>query len=462
MFIARENELARLNKAYETPGMEVIVLLGRRRVGKTELIKESFKRNGLRNCYYFCGSSGEEQDTAEFSDVLAKAYPEEVFSFSRFTQALEYVFKKSEHERIVLAIDEFPNLLDDVPGVSAFLQKMIDEYQRKGTSHLKLIIAGSYLSAMKKMISPEGALYKRESFILLLNPMDYFDAAGFIPSATPKEKAMAYSVFGGLPYCLQEMAKYHDLKQAVVESMLCPGEKLSSFAGFVTDKELTKLTGANEIFSSLVRGNNTFSKLQGSTSFKEATPLTRILNALLEMELIEKVAPINDKNNKKKTFYQIKDGYLSFYYHYIHPNRSALSMMEPSVFFDHYIAPTLESCFCAKRFESITKEYLIRQNRKNALPHLYEDIGTFWYGDPIEKKNGQFDVALRYGKEFLLVECKFTNKPIGQSVVNEEVRQTKKLNLGDVSLGFASLSGFSLPASVQKAYYCIALKDMYL
>lgn len=461
MFIAREAELARLKKAYASSEMEVIVLLGRRRVGKTELIKESLQRTDFRHCYFFCGSSGEQQDVQEFSDVLAKAYPDEAFSFSLFKQALTFVFKKSEQERIVLALDEFPNLLEDVPGVAKDLQELIDAYRSKGTSHLKLIIAGSYLSAMKQTISPEGALYKREDFTLLLEPMDYYDAAGFTPSASPKEKALAYSVFGGLPFCLQQMAKYPTLKDAVVESILSPGETLSSFAGFVTDKELSKLAGANEVFTSLAQGNNTFSKLQGSTSFKEATPLTRILKALIDMDLIEKVAPINDKNNKKKSFYRIRDGYLSFYYRYIQPNRSALILMDPSTFYEHYIVPTLESDFAAKRFETITKEYLIRQNRKNALPDLYEDIGTYWYDDPIQKKNGQFDVALRSGEKYLLVECKFTKDPLGLEVLNEELRQTKELALPNVSLGFASLSGFALPKSVQDLYYCVTLDEMY-
>lgn len=461
MFVGREEELAALAQAFSSKGMEVIILYGRRRVGKTELIKEAFERTSLPWAYYVCSASGEEKDLRAFQSSLSLSFSEEPFAYPSFEETLKALFKKSEKTPFVLALDEFPNLVEDVKGISGTLQNLIDDYKRTGTAHLKLILSGSYLKMMEKLMGVDGALYKRETLKKRLRPMDYFDAGKFTPKRSSKEKAMIYSVFGGLPYCLEEAAKYPTLKEAIIHSILEEGSGLSDFEGFVTGQELPRLKGASEVFSSIAQGNNTFSKLQGSTSFKEATPLSRILSAMMEMDLIDKKAPINDKANKKKTFYVIKDGYLLFYYTYIFPHLSALAIMDSEVFYDRYIAPSLEKTYCAKRFETLVKEYLIRANKKARLDRIYEDIGTYWYDDPIAKKNGQFDVALRDGEDYLLVECKFTDSPLGESVVHEEIEQTKNLELGPVRLGFASLSGFNVPPSMRKEFYFVSLDDMY-
>jgi uncharacterized protein len=460
MYFGREKELKRLCDAFASSSLEVIFVYGRRRVGKTELIKEALSRSTLPGCYYVCGSLGEKNDLLALDESLQHTFPSESFAYPDFSKAMEALFRKSETTPFVLALDEFPNLVTDVRGIAETLQNLIDEYKRSGKSKLKLIISGSYLKMMEKLLGSDGAFYKRETLKLLLRPMDYYDASLFVANRTPDEKAIFYAVFGGLPYCLAEAAKYSSVKEAIFQSVLNEGT-LFDFDGFLTGQELPRLKGASEVFVALASGANTFSKLQAATSLKDATPLNRILTSLLEMDLIDKLTPINDKTNKKKTFYSIKDGYLLFYYTFIYPHLSALAMMAPEDFYDRFIEPTLVSSFVAKRFESITEEYLIRQNRLGKLDRLYEDIGTYWYDDPIAKKNGQFDVALKDGDHYLLVECKFTKDPLGAAVVNEEVAQSKGLDLGAVSLGFASRSGFELPEALAREFYCVSLDEMY-
>jgi AAA+ ATPase superfamily predicted ATPase len=460
MYIGREKELKYLKEAFASDEMEVIIIYGRRRVGKTELIKEAILNTDISSCYYVCNFSGEQKDLESFQDSLYMSFPQESFAYFSFEKTLEALFKKSENQKIILAIDEFPYLQEDVKGIGQTLQNLIDEYKRNGKAKLKLILSGSYLHAIADLLGPEGALYKRETRRLLLRPMDYLEAADFFPQASQRDKAVFYSVFGGLPYCLEKAAKYKTVKEAIINLVLDEGAVLSDFDGFVTQKELTKLKGSTEVLSAIAEGNNTFSLLKSSTSFKESMSLTRVIHSMLDMDLIERVSPINDKNNKKKTFYVIKDGYLSFYYSFIHPHLSALAILGKEIFYDRYIAKGLYSVFCPKRFETIVKEYLIRQNRKGKLNRLYEDIGTYWYDDPINKKNGQFDVALRDGKDYLLVECKFLTHPVRDDTIEEEIRQTKLLKLGSISLGFASLNGFDLKENKGK-YYCISLQKMY-
>ena len=460
MYVGRTKELDRLDKAFSSSSLEVIFIYGRRRVGKTELIKEALSRSKLPGCYYVCGSLGEKNDLLSLDEALQHAFPSESFAYPDFAKAMEALFRKSETTSFILALDEFPNLMGDVKGIAETLQNLIDAYKRSGTSKLKLIISGSYLKMMEKLLGSDGAFYKRETLKLLLRPMDYYDASLFVQNRSVEDKAVFYAVFGGLPYCLAEAVKYPNVKKAILESVLNEGI-LSDFDGFLTKQELPRLKGASEVFVALASGANTFSKLQANTSLFESTALSRVLTSLLEMDLIDKTAPINDKNNKKKTFYSIKDGYLLFYYTYVYPHLSALAIMDPQDFYDRYIEPTLLSEFVPKRFEAITKEYLIRQNRLGKLDRLYEDVGTYWYDDPVAKKNGQFDVALKDGDHYLLVECKYASKPVGESVIHEETAQTKALELGAVKLGFASKSGFKLSEETRRQFYLIGLDEMY-
>lgn len=459
IFIGREKELKRLADAFASPHSEAILLYGRRRVGKSELIKEALRRSTLPKIYFQCGLAGEKKDIAYFNEAIHLGLVNDPSSFDSVEHALEYLFKLGMQQPLILALDEFPNLMEDIPGIAGQLQTLIDTYQ--GKTQLKLILSGSYLSAMKALIGPEGQLYKRETFTLLLRPMTYQDAGLFFPKRSPKEKALAYAVFGGLPYCLAAAAKEPSLKLAVIASILTPGAVLGDFSDFVTSKELKKLKGAPEVFSAIAAGSTTFSALQDATSLKDPTALSRVLVALVGMDLIAKLSPINDKMNKRKTFYRIKDRYLLFYYTDIAPHLSALGMMDEATFYETYIAPNVETSFAASAFEEITSQYLVSRNRQKALPELYEDIGTYWYDDKVHHRNGQFDVALRAGKHYFLVECKFTRTPITAKVIQEEEQQTQALALGQVSLGFASLSGFDLPKAIQKKYYCVSLEEMY-
>lgn len=460
MYVGRTKELKRLVEAFSSSSIELIVVYGRRRVGKTELIKEALSKVSIPSCYYVCSSLGEQRDLSSFVESLRLTFPSESFAYRSFNETLEALFKKSETTPFVLVFDEFPYLMEDVKGIAETIQNLFDEYKRKGTSKIKIVISGSYLRVMEKLLGNEGALYKRETLKLLLRPMDYYEASLFCPLRTPSDKAAFYGVFGGLPYCLKVAAKYASVKEAIIQEVLNDG-LLSDFDSFLTKQELPRLKGGSEVFLALAGGANTFSKIQASTSLKEATTLNRILSSLREMDLIEKVTPINDKNNKKKTFYRIKDGYFLFYYTYVYSHLSALAITEPEIYYSRYIEPTLVKEFLPKRFETITKEYLVRQNKKAALPRLYEDIGTYWYDDPKEKKNGQFDVALRDGDEYFLVECKYTSSPLSSSVIIEEETQTKSLALKKVTLGFASLSGFRLSKEQLQKYYCVSLGDMY-
>ena len=147
MFIGRERELATLNKLYESNKFEFAVIYGRRRVGKTALINRFIEG---KNAIYFMGvESNAKQNLENFSKNIIEYNTgiEADTSFLSFQAALEYVFKLSEKERVVLAIDEYPYVARSEKSLASTLQLLIDKY--KDSSRLMLILCGSSMSYME-------------------------------------------------------------------------------------------------------------------------------------------------------------------------------------------------------------------------------------------------------------------------------------------------------------------------
>ncbi len=176
------------------------------------------------------------------------------------------------------------------------------------------------------------------------------------------------------------------------------------------------------------------------------------------MDLIEYVTPINDKK-KTKGGYIISDFCVRFYYNYIYRNETAHNILSDSLFYDTFIEEDFKKNTVPLCFETIAKQFLIRENKKGKISPLLIDIGTYWYDNPKEKKNWRFDVVGKSIDGYVFFECKFTENPITDKIVQEEIRQVSMTNLKPVKYGFFSKSGFDM--TDKDAYLLFTLKDIY-
>ena len=177
------------------------------------------------------------------------------------------------------------------------------------------------------------------------------------------------------------------------------------------------------------------------------------------MDLIEYVSPINDSRNKQKGGYRIADACVHFYYYFIYRNESMHRLLKDNVFYDQYISDKLNAIFIPKTFETVCKEYLIRKNSNGMLKPMLEDIGTFWYDNPKERKNGQFDVVGKCEEGYVFFECKYTNSLLDDSVIKEEINQVSETSLKPIQYGFFSKNGFQLKQKYP--YLFFTLDDLY-
>ena len=119
-----------------------------------------------------------------------------------------------------------------------------------------------------------------------------------------------------------------------------------------------------------------------------------------------------------------------------------MNIMDPDVFYDRYIADEFESKYVPQIFERICKQYLIRKNRKGLMDDVFEKIGKYYYDDPVQRKNGEFDIVTLDDRGYIFYEAKFRKDPITESMIQNEIRQVRQTGLDCYKYGFFSKSGF--------------------
>lgn len=186
--------------------------------------------------------------------------------------------------------------------------------------------------------------------------------------------------------------------------------------------------------------------------------LSDILKKLIKMDVIEKICPINDENEKKAT-YEIIERLSLFYYRYIFAKNTFFKIMPPDLFYDEFIEPDFYSQYVPKEFENISKQYFQILNSNHKITPVLYAIGKYYYDDPKNRKNGEFDVVTLDKNGYNFYEVKFINKPIDDSIVNEEEYQLENLKIKYNKLGFISKTGFNLKKP--EKYSLITLDDMY-
>ena len=259
--------------------------------------------------------------------------------------------------------------------------------------------------------------------------MDYYESALFYPEFTEEDKIRLFSVFGGIPYYNRLIDAKKSVRENIIELIASPGARLENEVSMYLNSEISKITNANEVFEALAKGFSRYKDILDQSNVSSGPALIDVLDKLMRMELVAKEAPINDENNKKKSGYFISDNLSLFYYKYIFRNMSRMNIMDSDVFYDKYIAED------------------------------FEKIGKYYYDDPVEKRNGEFDIVTLDDRGYIFYEAKFRKEPITENVVQNEIRQVEQTGLNCYRYGFFSKSGFTCEAGENRIL--IELSELY-
>ena len=456
-FYGREQEKKRILRYINKETNQNILIYGRRRVGKSELIKHCIRSQKKTNIYYECKQTTEINNVESLCSVISEQFNLPPLGFSSTEQVLEYLFRRGIDEETILVLDEYPYLRSAVKGLDSILQSLIDRY--KDSSKLKLILCGSYVETMKSLLSKNSPLYGRMDLTIDLKQMDYYESALFYPSFSDEDKVRLYSVFGGIPYYNRLIDPNITVKENIQELIAMPSARLENEVTAYLKTEISKITNANEVFEALAKGFSRYSDILDQSHVSSSPTLADVLDKLIKMEVIRKEAPINDENNRKKAGYYISDNLSAFYYRYIHRYLSQMSIMDPDVFYERYIYDDFEKQYVPHCFESICRQYLIRMNRNGMLPVIFDKIGKYYYDDPANKTNGEFDIVTTDPEGFIFYDAKFRSNPVTEKMINEEIQQVMQTGLNCYKYGFISKSGFA--AEPDDRLILIELKELY-
>ena len=440
-FYGRKRELTQLKKLISSDDMLMGLIYGRRRIGKSELVKQAIKESGIKSIFYECKQVTEESNVQSMCEVLSDVLGLPKLGYMKAEEIIDYIFKLSKEESIVFVLDEYPYLRENVKGLDSIIQALVDKYREN--SKLKLIVLGSYVEVMKSLLKESNPLYGRTDLVIDLKQMDYYESALFYPNMTYEDKVRIYSVFGGVPYYNRLVDDKKSVKENVIELVASPGARLENEVSTYLNSEISKIVNANEVFEALAKGFSKFSDILSQSHVSSSPTLADVLDKLMKMEVVEKKAPINDEKSKKKSGYYICDNLSLFYYRYIFKYSSQLKIMDPEVFYDKYIDKDFEEFYIPLRFEEICVQYLIRQNRLGVMDPVIEKIGKYYYDDPKTKTNGEFDVVTLDEKGYVFYEAKFRKKKTSKEVIETEISQVKSTGLNCYKYVFFSRAGFT-------------------
>ncbi len=457
MFYGRENERKKLGTMFHAEGQMISLIYGRRRIGKSELIKQALKETNIKGIYYECKQTTEQNNVDSLAELIGENFGFPKPAFENMEVLLQFLFKMSEQEPLILVLDEYPYLRENAKGLDSILQSVIDHY--KDTANMKLIVCGSYVNTMKSLLEKQNPLYGRIDLVLNLKPMDYYESALFYSEFSEEDKVRLFSVFGGIPYYNRLIDAKKSVRENIIELIASPGARLENEVSMYLNSEISKITNANEVFEALAKGFSRYKDILDQSNVSSGPALIDVLDKLMRMDVVAKEAPINDENNKKKSGYYISDNLSLFYYKYIFRNMSRMNIMDPAVFYDKYIADDFETKYVPKSFEKICKQYLIRKNRKGLMDEVFEKIGKYYYDDPVKKRNGEFDIVTLDDKGYIFYEAKFRQDPVTERIVQDEIRQVKQTGLKCYRYGFFSRSGFRCHEEPDRIL--IELKELY-
>ncbi|MBQ6586520.1 MAG: ATP-binding protein [Coriobacteriales bacterium] len=459
-FFGREQELNELGKAFSSDGFEAVLLYGRRRVGKTELIRNALSLANdalVISCECKRASAAVNLRHLSARVTAALGLPAD-YVFASFDALLEAVFTRAKTQRLVFVIDELSFLLKEDPTVDSSISIAIDAHRHEST--LKLVLSGSYVDIMVGLIDAGSPLYGRFTHIIRLLPFDYHTASLFYPDYSLSDKVLMYAVFGGMPYFNSLIDPERTAIENILDLVVRKDSILEHEISEMLLNETNKLADLNTVIELVGSGVVKYSDIVARLSQdKQARPLYA-LKRLTDMGILRKVEPINAKGNRKRTFYAFGDNLVHFYYRYVFRFIDERNVMDPHDFFEEFVRHDLEAVYLPSRFEEIAGEAIARLSRLHRISPPVFEVGTYSFDDARAKVNRQFDVVTRDRNGFTAYECKFSDSPVGSAVIREEEEQVRGLDIDFYRLGFVSRSGFSDDIDSQ-LYVLLTLAALY-
>ena len=394
MFIDRDREIEKLLEIAKSGKSELVLVYGRRRVGKSRLLTEFSKKV---NSLYLISDLSEN-----ILDIFAKQIGEEFVRFNDWDDFFEYI-SKCKYD--VIIIDEFQYLYDINKAWPSILQRWWEKLKH---ANKKIILSGSLIATIYKIAMGQGsALYGRKTYEMNVKPLKFRDIHGFFPGYNAEEIVEAYSILGGVPRYLEEFDSEKKIKENIEERILDKNSFLYNEPFNLLFEEFRDPAPYITILSEIAAGYTRFADIS-SKSLIAGTKLPKYLLVLERAGLIRKSIPVTEKRQKSKTTrYKVADMFYNFWFNFVFTNKSSLEQGKVS-WISSLISRDLNS-YVGRCFEEICIQFVADSGIK------YTRIGSWWHKD----KEINIVAIDDNSKSILFGECKWKNNVDAGSVLKD-------------------------------------------
>ena len=414
MFINREKELSILESEYMSDDFRFTILYGRRRVGKTTLLKKFL--SDKPSIYFLVTLETLPIVLKRFQDIVASHLNDEFLrglQLSDVKQLFEYISKVTFDKKLVVIIDEFQYLTKLDKSIPSQFQYIVDELLKVKNIHL--ILCGSIISMMyEQTLSYNAPLYGRRTSAIKLEAIDFEHLGGFFPNKTEKELIELYALLYGVPKYLEMFKETNDIFKSIENNILDSNSYLYNEPQFILQNEVNEPITYFSILETIANGEHKIGNIAGKLN-KDVKNITSFISKLIELDIIYKEVPITETNpqKSKKGLYFIKDNFFKFWFSYVLPYKSQLEIGNTS-----YVIKKIKenfNSFVSKTYEDLAIRYILKN---------YDVLkcGRWW------DKSSEID-AIGIAKDYLIVaECKYSNKKVGIDILETLKNKTFKID----------------------------------
>lgn len=442
-FVDRENEMETLQNEYEREGSALVILYGRRRVGKTTLISEFIKdKNAL---FFLASEETETQNRNVFKDKVAEFIGSDLLKnadVKNWDILFQSITNTAFKSKPVIVLDEFQYLGKANPAFPSIFQRIWEENLKNKS--IMVILCGSLISMMvSQTLAYDSPLYGRRTAQIRLKQIPFCYYHEFFPHKNRKELIDMYAITGGVPKYIELFSESEDIYTAIQKCILNQSVYLYDEPYFLLQQEVSEIGSYFSIIKAIAAGNSKLSAISAVLEVK-ATSLTKYLKTLIDLDILEREIPITEENpqKSKKGLYKIKDNYLRFWFAFIYPNMSFIESGHSKIVMNK-IRNNLIPNHISFVYEDICKERMWDMNANNAWPFNFTKLGRYW-----DSKTEIDIVALDPDdKNIILGECKYWKDPVGINILQNLEAKTNSVawqkNLRKVWYVLFSASGFS-------------------
>ncbi|MDZ4718555.1 MAG: ATP-binding protein [Roseiflexaceae bacterium] len=421
MFVDRRDELTMLRQVVERQRRgELLLLYGRRRVGKTALLRHWAIQSGLPWTYWMAQKEPAElQRRKLYAAIRGRTSTSNSPTFASWSELWDDVAEIIRDQRRILVLDELPWAIESDPATLSALQYAWDvHFQNSG---LILALCGSHIRTMETLLSQQTPLFGRLTAQHQLQPLPFGALRTFFPNWSPDAQVAIYAMVGGVPQYLTWFDPAVSFSENIRHEILGPASMALSEVELLLSDELRDIRTYLTVLNAIGEGAHALKEIADAT-LTASTNLTKYLGVLQELRLVERRVPATVppaiQHRSKQGRYHLTDPFHRFYFRFLRPNQAEIAYQPDRVL--EQIQEGLRAFVGQTAWKELARVWVLRVGMQGGLPFKPDVIGSHW------SRLVQTDVvAINWRERAVLIgECKWTAAPIDRQTVQRLIEHT--------------------------------------